>query len=156
MEEEMTTKASVEKIMSKKRLAIAGVSRTGGKFGNTILKKLDAIGYEMSVIHHEVKEIRGHQCASSLAEVADKVEGLILVTPPKQTEKLVKEAAAAGIDNVWMQQGAESKEAIAFCKENNINAVHGECVMMFAEPAGIHKFHRWLRGVFGRLPKDSD
>ena len=72
--------------------------------------------------------------------------------PPVQTEKLVREARDAGIARIWMQQGAESAEAIRFCDESGIDVVHGQCIMMFAEPAGIHKFHRWLNGIFGKLP----
>jgi len=32
--------------------------------------------------------------------------------------------------------------------------IHGECILMFARPAGIHWFHRWLWGVLGRLPQE--
>ena len=35
------------------------------------------------------------------------------------------------------------------------NAVHGECIMMFAQPTGVHRFHRWLWQVMGKLPKDG-
>jgi hypothetical protein len=51
-----------------------------------------------------------------------------------------------------MQQGAESPVAIGYCEEHGIDVVHGECIMMFAAPTGIHRLHRWLRGFFGRLP----
>jgi len=31
---------------------------------------------------------------------------------------------------VWMQPGSESETAINFCKENNMNVIHGVCVMI--------------------------
>jgi hypothetical protein len=53
-----------------------------------------------------------------------------------------------------MQQGAESKEAIRFCEDNNIAVVHGECILMFAEPLAFgHRLHRWIWKLLGRLPK---
>ena len=55
---------------------------------------------------------------SALAELPSEVGGLILVVPPKQTEVLVKQAKEKGIPRVWMQQGAESAEAIRFCDDN--------------------------------------
>ena len=67
---------------------------------------------------------------------------------------MVREVAEAGIKHLWIQQGAESDAAIEYCREHEINVVHGECILMFAEPVGsIHRFHRWLWGVFGKLPK---
>jgi predicted CoA-binding protein len=66
----------------------------------------------------------------------------------------VRDAAAAGIRRVWMQQGAESEAAIRFCAENGISAVHGECILMFAEPAAFyHRMHRWVWGLLGKLPR---
>jgi predicted CoA-binding protein len=64
----------------------------------------------------------------------------------------VQEAAQAGIKRVWMQQGAESQEAIRFCEQNGMSTVHGECIMMFAEPLGFHGIHRFVWRLLGKLP----
>jgi predicted CoA-binding protein len=148
----MTTQASVEEFLAEKDLAIAGVSRSGKGFGNAVIKDLTGKGYQMHPVHPEVDEVGGFRCFRTIADLPNDVGGLVLVVPPEQTEKLVREAKNAGIQRVWMQQGAESAEAIRFCEENGIDAVHGECIMMFAEPTGMHRFHRWLNGVFGKLP----
>jgi predicted CoA-binding protein len=151
----MTTQASVEGFLAENTLAIAGVSRHGKGFGNAVLKDLTAKGYEILPVHPEAEEVGGVQCSPSLAELPKPVGGLVLVVPPDQSEKLVRDAKSAGINRVWMQQGAESSEAIRYCKENGIDAVHGECIMMFAKPTGIHRFHRWLWGVLGKLPSTN-
>lgn len=71
-----------------------------------------------------------------------------------RTEQVVKDALAAGIRRVWMQQGTESAAAIQFCQENGISEVHGECIMMHApNTAFFHKIHRWVWGMLGKLPK---
>lgn len=150
----MTTQASIEGFLAEKKLAIAGVSRSGKGFGNAVLKDLTAKGYELLPIHPEADEVGGVRAYSSLTDLPEGVGGLILVVPPKQTEKLVQQAKEAGINRIWMQQGAESPEAIGFCESSGIDAVHGECIMMFAQPTGVHRFHRWLNGVFGKLPAD--
>ena len=151
----MTTQASVEGFLAEKTLAIAGVSRSGKGFGNSVLRDLTGKGYEMHPVHPEVDEVGGLRCSRSIADLPKEVGGLILVVPPDQTEKLVRQAKDVGINRVWMQQGAESDESIRYCSENDIDAVHGECVMMFAQPTGVHRFHRWLNGVFGKLPSES-
>lgn len=149
----MTHQASVDQFLEQKSLAIAGVSRSGKGFGNAVLKDLTAKGYEILPVHPEAAEVGGVRAYPSLAELPPEVGGLILVVPPKQTEVLVQKANELGIRRVWMQQGAESEAAIQFCAKNGIDAVHGECIMMFAQPSGIHRFHRWLNGVFGKLPE---
>jgi predicted CoA-binding protein len=151
----MTTQASVEGFLKQTTLALAGLSRGGKKFGNAVLKDLTAKGYEVLPVHPKATEIGGVRCYPSLAELPENVGGLVLVVPPAQTEALVREAHTAGIDRVWMQQGAESARAIRYCEEYGIDVVHGECIMMHAKPTGIHKFHRRLWGLLGRLPSDD-
>ena len=58
-----------------------------------------------------------------------------LVVPPKVTEGVVRECAELGLPRVWMQPGAESEAAIAFCKAQGIDVVYGVCAM-------VHK-RRW-------------
>jgi predicted CoA-binding protein len=151
----MTTRSSVEQFLSQKTLALAGASRGGKKFGNAILKDLTAKGYELSLVHPEAGEIDGLKCYPSVTELPGQVGGLVVAVPADQTEKIVQEAVATGIRNIWMQQGSESSEAIRLCKENGVNEVHGECILMFAQPTGIHRFHRWLWGLFGKLPAEE-
>lgn len=149
----MTTRSSVDQFLAQKSLALAGASRSAKKFGNTILKELTKKGYHIDLVHPEAAEIDGHKCYASVEDLPGPVGGLVIVVPPEQTEKLVRQAVAAGIKNVWMQQGSESSEAAKFCQDNGINEVHGECILMFAQPTGFHKFHRWLWGLIGKLPK---
>lgn len=150
----MTTQQSIDHFLAHRVIAVAGASRKGNKFGNIILRDLKAKGYELLPVHPEAEELEGLRCFASLAELPAGVEGLLLVVPPAQTEKLVREAAAIGIGSVWMQQGAESEGAIRFCAEHGLAEVHGECILMFSEPRGwVHGLHRWGRGVLGTLPK---
>lgn len=148
----MTTQSSVEQFLSEHTLAVAGASRSGKKFGNSVVRELTKKGYELFLVHPEADEIEGLKCYPDLSELPERVGGLVLVVPPEQTEKIVRQAAAAGIRKMWMQQGSESAEAVKFCKDSGINAIHGECILMFAQPAGIHKFHRWFWGLIGKLP----
>jgi predicted CoA-binding protein len=77
-----------------------------------------------------------------------------VVVPPDQTEKVVREAHEAGINRVWMQQGAESQAAIQYGEENGMSVIHGRCILMFAQPMKFfHKPHRWVMGLLGQLPK---
>ncbi len=148
----MTTQSAVEQFLAQRSLGLVGVSRSGRKFGNTVLRELTKRGYRVSVVHPEAAEIDGLRCVPSVSELPDEVGGIVLVVPPGQTEKVVREATARGVRRIWMQQGSESATAIELCRESGIDLVHGECILMYAEPAGIHRFHHWLWKLLGKLP----
>jgi uncharacterized protein len=101
-----------------------------------------------------VESIEGERCYPSLAALPAPVGGVVVIVPPEQTGAVVRQAAEAGVTRVWMQQGAESPAAIRFCEEHGISAIHGECIMMFIEPAHfIHRTHRWFKKIAGNLPR---
>lgn len=149
----MTSKTAVSDFLAQKTLAVVGVSRQGGKFGNTAYNELKAKGYRVLAVHPQAESVEGDPCYPNLAVLPEAVGGVLIVVPPVETEKVVQEAAAASIRHVWIQQGAESEAAIRFCQENGLNAVYGECILMFAEPTAFgHRLHRWIWGLLGRLP----
>lgn len=150
----MITKASITEFLSQKKIAVAGISHTGNKFSNVVYKELKSQGYRLFPVNPNAENIFGESCYPNLRSLPEKVEGVLVITKPTATENIVREAHSLGIKHVWIQQGAESDGAIRFCKENGINVIHGECILMFAEPAAFfHRAHRWVWGVFGKLPK---
>ena len=150
----MAARSDIEDFLSQKKLAVVGVSSRKRKFGNTVYRDLKAKGYEVFPIHRTAETVEGDACVSSLTALREKVDGVVVVVPPAESEKVVRDAAEAGISRIWMQLGADSEEAVRYCKEKGIAVIHKECILMFAEPAGfVHRFHRWLWGIFGKLPK---
>ena len=149
----MVSRALIDDFLAQRTLALAGVSRSGKGFGNAVRRELGARGYTLKLIHPEADSIGGQPCVHALREVAPEVGGVVLVTPPAETLKLLREAQEAGIRRVWIQEGAESDAAIAFCGEHGLAAVHHECILMFIERAAWpHRLHRAIRGAFGHLP----
>jgi len=150
----MASKKAVNEFLAERTLAIVGVSRSGKKMGNGILRDLTGKGYRLYPVHPEAREIDGKPCYPALRNLPEPVGGVIVVVPPMVTEQVVREAHESGISRVWMQQGAESDVAIRYCQEHNMQEVHGECILMFAHPAGFpHRVHRFFNGVLGKLPQ---
>jgi predicted CoA-binding protein len=150
----MNTKAVIDEFLRSKALAIVGVSSKRRGFGYVVYRDLKGKGYDVYPVNPTANAIDGNPCYSDVLLLPKKVDGVVLVIPPEQTEKVVAEVAAAGINRVWMQQGAESDAAIRFCEERGMSVVHGECIMMFATPTTFpHRVHRWVRGVVGKLPE---
>ena len=150
----MNTQANIDRFLTSKTLAVVGVSSKRRGFGYTAYNDLKGKGYRVYPVNPCTKNIDGAQCFPGVQSLPEKVDGVVLVVPPARTEQVVCEIAQAGIDRVWMQQGAESDGAIRFCEDHGITVVHGQCIMMFAKPTALpHRVHRWVRKVTGSLPK---
>jgi predicted CoA-binding protein len=149
----MTTRTAIDDFVSCRTLALVGASRSGKGFGNAVLQELSSKGYRILPVHPSGLAPDGRACATSLAALAETAEGVIIVVPPSETERVVRDAHAAGITRVWMQRGAESADAVQFCEEKRMNVVAGECILMFAHGVEFpHTFHRWVTSLFRRLP----
>ncbi|MBI9043777.1 MAG: CoA-binding protein [Anaerolineaceae bacterium] len=150
----MTAKEVVNDFLAQKKIAVVGASRNKKKFGYMVFKDLKEKGYQVYPVNPNAESVDGETCFPDLNNLPEKVDGIVTVVPPAETERIVLAAAEAGITRIWMQQGSESEKAINGCKEHNIAYVSGECILMFAEPVvSVHRFHRWIWGFLGKLPK---
>lgn len=149
----MNSKKIVEEFLAQKKIAVVGVSRKKTKFGNAIYRELKQKGYTVFPINPNIKEYEGVICYPDLYSLPEKIDAVVINVPPEQTEKVVREANEIGITKVWLQQGSQSENAVKYCNENGIDCVSNECILMFAQPSAfIHRAHKWVWGVFGKLP----
>jgi uncharacterized protein len=148
----MTPKEIIDDFLSSERIAVAGVSRDKKKFGNIVFKDLKRKGYNVVPVNPNVDDIEGTKCYSSLDDIPGEIQAVISVTSPDKTLTMLKDLKRKDIRDFWMIKGSESIEAVEFCNKAGINAVAGECILMFAQPEGFHKFHRFINKVFGKLP----
>lgn len=150
----MTSKKTVDEFFAQPALAVIGVSRSGKKFGDIAYKELKQKGYRIFQIHPKSNSIGGDECYPDIKSVPEKIGGVIVSIKPVHALKAVQDAHEEGINYVWLQQGAESNESIDYCIKNGIHVVHNECVLMFAAPVkSMHRVHRWIWGIVGKLPK---
>jgi predicted CoA-binding protein len=148
----MNSKTVVDDFVNQKSYAVVGVSRNARKFGNVIYKELKKKGIKAYPVNPNMNEFEGEKCYPGLADIPFTVDGVIINVPPAQAEKVVVDAHTAGINKIWLQQGSQSEKAVEYCKEHNIDCVNNECILMFLEPAAfIHRAHKWLWGVVGKL-----
>ena len=150
----MTSATSIDAFLDNPSIAVVGVSRSGRGFGNSASRVLRAQGYRVYPVNWSAPVVDGVRCSARLSELPERVNAVLVVVPPRQAIEVVREAAAAGIRHVWLQQGAESPAAVRAATSLGLNVVSGECILMFARPTGIHRMHHWLRQVTHRLPAE--
>jgi len=150
----MIPKASIEDFLDQKKIVVVGASRNRKKFGNAIFRELKSKGYQVFPVNPNATTIDNVPCYPSIKEVPEAADAVVLIVPPSVTEQVVLEVIQANIRRVWMQPGCESIRAVKLCRERGINVVYGECLLMFLEPAAlIHRMHRCVKRLLGRLPR---
>jgi predicted CoA-binding protein len=134
---------AIEQFLEHEAIAVVGVSRTRG-FANGAVKALRLSGHRVFPVNDQADEIDGERCFRSVSAVPERVEAVLVVVPPARSADVVRECAKLGIRNVWLQQGAESPEAVGVAREAGFECIARECILMYARPRGIHRFHRWI------------
>jgi predicted CoA-binding protein len=145
-------RSSIEAFLDQPAFALVGASRSGHGFGNVILRELRAKGMHVYPVHPVAATLDGVTCYHNLNALPEPVGGLIVCVPPDDAVGVLRDGAAAGIRHVWIQQGADSPYVATVCRELGLDAVIGECILMFARPTGLHWAHRALAGMLGRVP----
>ena len=88
-------------------------------------------GMEVPPVKPKEASIEGIATVASVSELPDSVQSISIITPPHVTEKVVSEAIAKGIKNIWMQPGAESPAAVKNCIESGVNVIaDGSCLLV--------------------------
>ena len=113
--------------------AVVGASSDREKYGNKVLRAYQQRGMEVHPVNPRGTEIEGLKAYPTVAAVPGKVQSISVITPPKITEQVVKDAAAAGVKHIWMQPGAESAEAIRAAEEAGMSVIAGgPCFLVLA------------------------
>jgi len=150
----MNTKRSIEEFFIHKKFAIAGVSRNPKKFGHRVFTLMKEKGFEIYPINPNIEQIDNQTYYKDVFSLPDEINSILILTKPSSTLEVVKQAIEKGIKNIWIQQMSHSKEAIELAQNNNINLIYNACIFMYADPVdGMHKFHRSVYKLFGKLPK---
>ena len=144
---------NIYKFLNCKKFAVVGVSRNDKKFGNIVYNELKRKEYNVVPVNPYMETYKGEKCYRSVKELPEDVEALIVVTKPEITLYIVIAAIEKGIKHIFLQRGAQNSEAIEYAEENNVNIIQKQCIMMFANPTGFHKFHRTIVKFFGLYPK---
>lgn len=122
---------AIDLFLSAATYAVAGVSQNKEKFGYKVFRALVASGREVYPLNPAAQEIDGHTAYASLSLLPIVPESLSIVTPAQVTRKIVEEAVALGVKNIWMQPGAEDAIASENARNAGINLIDdGSCVLI--------------------------
>jgi predicted CoA-binding protein len=121
----------IDRFLASPAFGVVGASPHRYKYGNKVLRCYLQNGRRATPVNPNETEVEGLHCVPSVLDLPDDVKSISVITPPLVTERVVHEAARHGIENVWMQPGAESEAAVETCREAGINVIaDGSCVLV--------------------------
>jgi len=149
----------VADFLAQKRIAVAGVSRSGGAAAaNGIYNKLKNANYQVFAVNPNASQVEGDPCYPNLRAIPGGVEAVLVATHPNVAPQIVQECIELGISRVWLHrsfgQGSVSTEAIELGRRHGLTVIPAGCPMMFLEPDIAHTCVRWILGFTGGLPKE--
>ena len=155
-----TLEPKVDDFLAQKRIAVAGVSRDHSQHpaGNLIYRRLKSTGHDVFPVNPHMQTFEGDRCYPDVRSIPGGVDGVVIITRPETTERIVRDCSEAGVRRVWMHRSmakgsSVSPEAAEYCRQHDISVIAGACPMMFGPGVDFgHTCMRWILKVTGGLP----
>jgi len=127
----MTIQEQIQQFLAADAFGVVGASTNRQKYGNKVLRCYLQNGRKAIPVNPNEPEIERIPCAATISDLPANVLSISMITPPAVTAKLVPLAIEKGIQNIWMQPGAEHPDAVALCREKGINVIaDGSCLLV--------------------------
>jgi predicted CoA-binding protein len=158
--ETTTLETKVQDFLDQKRIAVAGVSRnkSAHPVGNLIYDRLKKTGHDVFAVNPNMASFEGDRCFPDLQSIPGGVDGVVIITRPETTAKIVRNCREAGVRRVWMHRSTAkgssvSEEAVEYCRQQDISVIAGACPMMFGPDVDFpHACLRLFLKVSGSMP----
>ena len=94
-----TIDMKVQEFLAQKRIAVAGVSRDKGHHpvGNLIYQRLKTTGHEVFAVNPHMQAFEGDRCYPDLQAIPGGVDGVVIITRPTMTQRIVRDCNEAGV-----------------------------------------------------------
>ena len=106
-----------------KSVAIIGASKDRSKYGNKAVRAFLKQGYKVYPVNLKETEIEGLPVFRSIADLPERPDMVSVYVSPNILLGLLREIAAKGCDELWINPGAESDEVIAEAERLNLNVI---------------------------------
>lgn len=104
-------------------VAVVGASRDRRKFGNKAVRAFLHRGYDVVPINPERGVIEGIPAYASVLEVPRSIDMATVYLQPAIGERVIDEIARKGIEEVWLNPGADSARVVAQARALGLNPI---------------------------------
>jgi len=125
----MNTPEEIRGMLDAQSFCVVGASRDSDKYGHQVFRAIQSDGKRVYPVNPNAEAIGSAKCYANVADLPETVDVAVFVVPPYLVDEIVPQCHKLGINQIWMQPGADSREAVEYCEENNMPVVAGECIM---------------------------
>ncbi len=119
--------------LNNKVIAVIGVSKDESKYGFKVFKDLMSKNLRVYGVNPNADFVLNRKIYKKISEIPEKVVLVVTVVPPKITEKIIDECKSLSINEIWMQPGSESEEAIRKAENFGMKVIYNVCIMIETE-----------------------
>jgi predicted CoA-binding protein len=106
-----------------KTVAVIGASANRAKYGNKALRAYERQGYHVIPINPNETEVEGHRTYASVLDVPEKIDMATIYVPAEVGVRVLADVAKKGIQEVWLNPGADEPDVVARARELGLNPV---------------------------------
>jgi uncharacterized protein len=113
-------------------IAVVGANDNPAKYGSVIYRDLKAKGYRVYPVNPHRDTVDGDKAYVDLADLPETPDIVNIVIPPHQTLRVLDRAAELGLDNIWVQPGAEDQAVMDRLADGGFQYLANACIMVRA------------------------
>ena len=111
-------------------IAVVGSTDNPDKSGHAVYRDLKSKGYRLFPVNLKRATVDGDRAYPNLQSLPETPDIVNLVVPPEISLTVAQQCLRLGIENLWLQPGAESPEVLEYLQDNGFNYMAGACIML--------------------------
>ncbi len=113
-------------------IAVVGATDNLNKYGAIIYRDLKAKGYRVLPVNPTRDTVDGDLAYPDLGSLPETPDIVNIVVPPQRTLRVLDKAEELGIENIWVQPGAEDQAVMDRLQSGPFQYLANACIMVRA------------------------
>lgn len=113
-------------------IAVVGATDNLNKYGAIIYRDLKAKGYRVLPVNPTRDTVDGDIAYPDLGSLPETPDIVNIVVPPQRTLRVLDKAEELGIENIWVQPGAEDQAVMDRLQSGPFQYLANACIMVRA------------------------
>lgn len=114
-------------------VAVIGASSNRHKYGNKALRAFEQQGFTVLAINPNEESVEGHRTYRSVLDVPGTIDMATVYVPPHIGVKVIEEIARKGIEEVWLNPGADGDNVVRRARELGVKTIQACSIMAIGD-----------------------
>ena len=129
MDQDHHSDKEIKKILSMKKVAVVGMSRSESKPAHFVPKYLSENGYDVIPVNPSADEILGKKSYANASDIPNSIDIVDIFRPSDEVLPFVKDAIKKKPKVIWLQEGIHNEAAEELARKEGIDVVFNRCML---------------------------